>query len=100
MCEDDNVIAARNAVVISVKAIDKIAAKKVLCILLYAMVKGSYRMMERILKIDHTLVYRWIRKFGENLPEPEVSGEITQMKFDEMWHFIDSKKKILGYQSH
>jgi transposase-like protein len=44
--------------------------------LLYAMAKGSYRMMGRIFGIDHTLVYRRIRSFGENLPEPEVSGVI------------------------
>jgi transposase-like protein len=75
---------------------NKIAAKKALCVLLYAMAKGSYRMMGRILNIDHTLVYRWIRTFGESLPEPEVSGEIRQMEFDEMWHFIRSKKEKFG----
>lgn len=37
---------------------DKVAAKKALCVLLYAMAKGSYRMMGRILGIDHVLVYR------------------------------------------
>ena len=75
---------------------DKIAAKKALCILLYAMAKGSFRMLGRILKTDHTLVYRWIRSFGESLPEPEVSGEITEIEFDEMWHFIVSKKERFG----
>ena len=75
---------------------DKIAAKKALCVLLYAMAKGSFRMMGRILRIDHTLVYRWIRSFGESLAEPEVQGEITQMEFDEMWHFIGSKKESFG----
>ena len=75
---------------------EKVAAKKALCILLYAMAKGSYRMMGRLLDIDHTLVYRWIRAFGESLPEPEVPGDITQMEFDEMWHFIGSKKESFG----
>ena len=75
---------------------EKIAAKKALCVLLYAMGKGSYRMMGRLLNVDHTLVYRWIRSFGESLPEPEVSGEITQMEFDEMWHFVRSKKESFG----
>ena len=75
---------------------DKIIAKKALCILLYAMAKGSYRMLGRILRIDHTLVYRWIREFGESLAEPEVSGEISEMEFDEMWHFIGSKKERFG----
>ena len=75
---------------------DKVAAKKALCILLYAMAKGSYRMLGRILKTDHTLVYRWIRSFGEELPEPEVPGDITQIEFDEMWHFLVSKKENFG----
>ena len=75
---------------------DKILAKKALCILLYAMAKGSFRMLGRILRIDHTLVYRWVREFGESLSEPEVSGEITEMEFDEMWHFIGSKKERFG----
>ena len=75
---------------------DKVAAKKALCILLYSMAKGSFRMMGRILGIDHVLVYRWIRAFGENLPEPEVSGDIQQMEFDEMRHFIGSKKENFG----
>ena len=75
---------------------DKIAAKKALRPLPYAMAKGSYRMIGRILKIDHVLVFRWIRAFGESLPEPDVSGEITQMEFDEMRHFIKSKKTNFG----
>ena len=74
----------------------KIAAKKALCILLYAMAKGSFRMMGRILRIDHTLVYRWVREFGESLPEPEVPGDIQQIEFDEMWHFIKNKKTGFG----
>jgi transposase len=74
----------------------KIAAKKALCVLFYAMGKGSFRMLGRILKIDHTLVYRWIREFGESLPEPEVPADITEMEFDEMWHFIGSKKENFG----
>ena len=75
---------------------ERVAAKKALCILLYAMAKGSYRMLGRILNTDHALVYRWIRSFGESLPEPEISGSISQMEFDEMWHFIGSKKTKFG----
>jgi len=75
---------------------DTIMAKKALLILLYAMAKGSFRMMGRILGIDHVQVYRWIRAFGESLPEPTVSGEIRHMEFDEMWHFVGSKKTSFG----
>ena len=79
---------------------EKVAAKKALCILLYSMAKGSFRMMGRILGVDHTLVYRWVRSFGESLPEPEVPGDIEEIEFDEMWHFIKSKKQTLGHQGH
>jgi len=30
------------------------------------------------------------------MPEPEISGEIKQMEFDEMWHFIGNKKTSFG----
>ena len=75
---------------------EKIMAKKALCILLYAMGQGSYRTIGRILNTDQSLVYRWIRKFGENLPKPEALGEITQMEFDEIGPFIQSKKTDFG----
>ena len=75
---------------------EKVAAKKALSILLYAMAKGSFRMIGRILGTDHTLIYRWIKEYGESLPEPEVSGAIEEMEFDEMWHFIGQKKESFG----
>jgi hypothetical protein len=75
---------------------DKIAAKKALRVLLYVMAKGSCRMLGRVLGIHNTLVYRWVRSFGENLREPDVSGEIKRMEFDEMWRFIGSKKESFG----
>jgi len=72
------------------------APKKALCVLLYALAKGSFRMIGRILRTDHALVYRWVRAFGEQLPEPEVPGGIREMEFDEMWHFVGSKKRSFG----
>jgi len=75
---------------------NKIIAKKALCILLYAMAKGSFRMLGRILNTNHTMVYRWIRQFGESLPEPTVGEDIKEMEFDEMWHFIGKKKENFG----
>jgi transposase len=77
---------------------EKIIAKQALCILFYSVAKGSFRMLGRILNVDHTMVYRWIRKFGESLPEPAVPGDITEMEFDEMWHFLRKKKQTLAHQ--
>jgi transposase len=76
---------------------EKIAAKKALCILWYAMGKGSYRMMGRILNVDHSLVYRWIRDFGKSLAEPKVSQDIKEIEFDEVWHFVGCKKTSFGF---
>ena len=79
------------------KRTDKgVQVKKALCVLLYSMGKGSFRMIGKILNIDYTLVYRWIKEYGEALPEPEVPGNIEQMEFDEMWHFIGSKQTKFG----
>jgi len=75
---------------------EKIVAKRALCILLYSLAKASYRMMGRILGVDHVQVYRWIQEFAETLPEPEVPNDIMHMEFDEMWHFVGSKKTEFG----
>ena len=75
-----------------------IAAKKALCLLLYTLGKVSFRMMGRLLDVDHVQVYRWIREFATLLPEPEVPLDIKHMEFDEMWHFVGSKKQTLDYQ--
>jgi hypothetical protein len=57
-------------------------------------------MLAKIFKTWPSLVYRWIVEAGIDLPSEEIDGEIKEMEFDEMWHFIESKKQTLGYQSH
>ena len=74
----------------------KIRAKKALCILMYSKGKASFRMIGEILGIDHALVYRWIRAYAERLEEPKVSEAVEEIEFDEMWHFIGSKKTNSG----
>ena len=75
---------------------EKIAALKALCVLLYSLGKGSYNMMGKLFGRNRSLIYRWIREAGLNTEEPVVDGEITQIEFDEMWHFIQSKKRNFG----
>ena len=41
-------------------------------------------------------VLKWIRAEAATLQVPEVSGAIREMEFDEMWHFIGSKKTKNG----
>jgi len=75
---------------------DKIAALKALCVLFYSLGKGSYNMMGKLLGRNRSLIYRWIREAGLNMEEGAISEEITEIEFDEMWHFIESKKRNFG----
>ena len=75
---------------------EKITAKKAMCVLLYSLSKASYSMLAKIFDTWPSLVYRWIKEAGAKLPDQEVSGQISQMEFDEMWHFIGNKKTNFG----
>jgi transposase len=75
---------------------ERIAAKKAMCVILYSLGKASYNMLAHIFDTWPSLVYRWIVEAGARLPEQEVSGEIKQMEFDEMWHYIEAKKTNFG----
>ena len=75
---------------------EKIAAKKAMCVILYSLGKGSFNMLAKAFDTWPSLVYRWVVEAGVKLPEPEISGEIKEMEFDEMWHFIGSKKENYG----
>ena len=69
-----------------------LVAKKALAVIMYSVCKSSYGMLGRLFGVSRSLTYRWIREAADQLPEPTVSGSIQEMEFDEMWHFIGSKK--------
>ena len=75
---------------------EKIAAKKAMCVLLYSLSKASLNGLARIFDTWPSLVYRWIVEAGVKLPDETVPGDIKQMEFDEMWHFVGSKKEKFG----
>ena len=75
---------------------EKIKAKKALCVLLYSLGKCSFRMLAKIFNTHPSLVYRWIKEASERLPKYQIEDNITEIEFDEMWHFIKSKKTNYG----
>ena len=75
---------------------DAIATKKAMLVLLYSMGKISFNMLGKLFNMWPSQVYRWIVKEGEKLPEQPISGEIKEIEFDEMWHFIERKKTRFG----
>ena len=75
---------------------DKIKALKALVVLFYSLAKGSYNMLGKIFGRDRSLIYRWIKEAGLKLDEPVIEGEIKEMEFDEMWHYIGKKNEKSG----
>jgi hypothetical protein len=58
--------------------------------------RASYGIIARLLKVSRTTVYRWVRQHAEQLPEPTIPLEVKEIEFDEMWHYIGSKKADAG----
>jgi len=75
---------------------ESMIAKKAMCTILYSLGKASFNMLAHIFDTWPSLAYRWIMETGAKTSEPKVSGEIHEMEFDEMWHFVGSKKTSLG----
>ena len=75
---------------------EKIIALKALVVLFYALSKGSYNMLGKIFNRDRSLIYRWIKEAGLKFDEPEIGGEIEEIEFDEMWHYIGKKNENCG----
>ena len=70
----------------------KTAVKKALCVLLYSLGKISFSMLGKLLGHSPSIIYRWVVEAMGKTANPEISNEIQEMEFDEMWHFVGSKK--------
>ena len=72
--------------------------KRSLAVLLYSMCKASYNFLGRkLFKVSPTTIMNWVKKYADSVELPELSGDIKEIEFDEMWHFIKSKKTKDGY---
>ncbi len=70
--------------------------QRALAVILYALGKASFGFLGKLFGVSRTTAYQWIRAEAERLGEPKVAGDIREMEFDEMWHFIGSKKTSAG----
>jgi hypothetical protein len=75
---------------------DGVIAKKAMCTILYSIGKASFNRLAHIFDTWPSLIYRWIAEAGAKLPQTESSGDIKEMTFDEMLHFVGSKKTSYG----
>jgi transposase len=69
---------------------------KALAILLYGRGKASYGFIAKLLKVSSVAVMKWIKREADRLPDPDISLSIQEVSFDEMWHFVNQKKKSYG----
>ena len=70
--------------------------KKALSIILYALGKASFGFLAKLFGVSRTTTYYWIRDAAALIDEPPVDADIQEMEFDEMWHFLQSKKRKYG----
>ena len=75
---------------------EDLVVKKALAVILYSLGKASFGFLGKIFGVSRSIPYRWIKAEAEKMTEPHLSGEIKEMEFDEMWHFIGSKKTKNG----
>ena len=78
---------------------DSVAVKKALVVILYSLGKASFGMLAKVFGHSRSLKYRWISEEAAKHTESVISGEIKEIEFDEMWHFIQSKKQKMDHQS-
>ena len=72
------------------------AVKRALAVILYSLGKASYGFIAKLFGVIRSAVLKWIRKEGALIERPKIPSMIREMEFDEMWHFIGSKKTNSG----
>jgi transposase len=72
------------------------AIKRAFAVILYSLGKSSYGFIAKLFDVTPPAVQKWLKREAALLAEPEVPATITEMEFDEMWHFIVSKKTKNG----
>jgi len=70
--------------------------KKALSIILYSLGKASFGFLGKLFGVSRTTTYYWVRQGAEKTDEPSISPDTKAIDFDEMWHFIQSKKENSG----
>jgi transposase-like protein len=71
-------------------------AKKALVVLLYSLGRTSYSKLAKIFGVTNGTIHNWVTEAANGLSAPAVSDEITEIEFDEMWHYIVKKNENCG----
>jgi len=66
--------------------------KKALSVILYSLGKSSFGFLAKLFGVSQTTTYYWIRDMAATTEDLVIASDIHAIDFDEMWHFIQSKK--------
>jgi transposase-like protein len=70
--------------------------KRAFAVILYSIGKSSYGFIAKLFGVTSPAVMKWLKKEALSIDEPVVDATIKSIEFDEMWHFIQSKKTKNG----
>ena len=70
--------------------------KKALAVILYSLGKSSFGFLGKLFGVSRTTAYYWIRQAAASTDEPTITENIQEIEFDEMGHFLQSKKENFG----
>ena len=70
--------------------------KRAFAIILYSLGKASYGFIAKLFGVSSVAVYKWIKKEARIIDNPKIRSDIKEIEFDEMWHFVGSKKRDCG----
>ena len=71
--------------------------KRAFAVILYSLAKASYGTIANLFNVSPSTVQKWLAKEAALLSEPEIPINTRELEFDEMWHFIGSKKTKDGF---
>ena len=70
--------------------------KKALSVILYSLGKSSFGCLAKLFCVSRTTAYYWIRDMAATTEEPSIPDNSHEIDCDEMWYFIQSKKRSSG----
>lgn len=73
------------------------AVKRALAVILYSVGKASYRFIAKLLGVAPSTVQKWLVAEAALIDTPQIPTNCRELEFDEMWHFIGSKKTNDGF---
>ena len=72
------------------------SALKSLALVLYGLCGVSMNKIGKIFGVSNVAVLKWVRKEGEKIKDLSPQAESGIVMMDEMWHFVNGKKKKCG----